>query len=157
MAIVRNILNNFDEVWWGPSGSNPGGLIRRVLPTDSLIYQDDDMSGNAAVISMLNETSLLPGTQDKSTTIKDFCAFNVRMLGSGNVNFTLFSLDHNPLLTVVPAASPFALSPTPGLEYILRFSLRNEQMSIMFGTNAIGAWMVMSLIRVYYTNSLPQR
>ena len=155
MATIRNIGNNFDETWFAPGGSNPGALIRRVLPTDPNIYQDSDMSGAATAISMLNETSLLPGTQDESNLLHDFCAAHFRMLGSGQVNFTLYALDHT--LSLVPAASPFTLSMKPGQEYLLRYALRNEQMSIMFGTESIGSFLIMSLIRAYFTNSLPQR
>jgi hypothetical protein len=113
------------------------------------------MSGNPAAVSDLYETSLLPGIQDEGTTIKDFCAAHLRMSGNGGVNFTMYSLDH--ALAVVPAASPVSLSMSPGMEYLIRYALRNEAMSISFGCGVIGSYCIMSLIRCYYVNTLPQR
>lgn len=155
MATIRNISTNLDETWFGPGGSNPGGLIRRVTPTNPTPYRDVDMSGSAAAISSLYETSNLPGSQDESVTLKDFHGAHLRISGNGGLNVTAYSLDHG--LAVIPLASPLALSRRPGLEYLMKWALRNEQQTIAFGTNAVDAYFIAAIIRAYYSNSLPMR
>ena len=54
-ATIRNINTGYDETWNAPAASDPGGLIRRVLPAqaqiDTLVHQAVDMSGNPTPIS----------------------------------------------------------------------------------------------------------
>lgn len=153
IATIRNVVTNQDETWFSPSAQ--GGLIRRVLPTDSLIYRDVALDGSPVAITSQYETSLIPGSQDESVTIHDQAGFHARVVGSGGFNMTAYALDHS--LTVVPLASPLALSKKPGKEYLVKYFLRSEQMSLSFGTNAVDEFFIISLLRFYFTNSLPQR
>lgn len=155
MATIRNIATNLDEVWFSPASSNPGGLIRRVTATSQTPYRDVDMAGNPSAIDALYETSNLPGSQDEAMTLHDYHGMHFRISGAGNLNVTAYSLDH--ALAVTPAASPFALSPRPGQEYRMLWYLRSEQETIAFGTNAIDAFFLAALLRVYYSESLPMR
>lgn len=155
MATVRNISTGIDETWWAPANANPGGLIRRVLPTDQSTHQDQDMSGIAAAISALYETSLLPGSQDEAITIHDFSGAHLRISGLGSLLLQVFSLDH--AVGIVPVASPINLSQRPGRELLIRWFLRSEQETIQFGSNAIDEYFLLALIRAYYCNSLPIR
>lgn len=156
IGIVRNLATAQDEVWYAPSVTNPAGnLIRRTLPTDTLIHRDVDLTGAAAAISTLYETSHLPGSQDEAITVHDFHGAHFRASGSGAMTVQCFGLDH--VRAVTPAASPFTLSQTPGQEYLLKWFLRSEQQTIQVGTNAVDAYLVLALLRGYYTNSLPQR
>lgn len=155
IATVRNILTNQDEPWYGPASSNPGNIIRRVLPTDSLIHRDVNLSGTATAINSLYETSLAPGQADDSMTVRDYAGMHARISGSGALAITAYGLDH--VVSVVPLASPMTLNSTPGKEYLLKWFLRSEQQSILFGTNAVDAYFIAALLRVYYQGSLPQR
>ena len=154
-ATIRNISTATDETWYAPSGSNPGGLIRRVLPSDSLIWQDVNMSGAAAATNFTYETGIVPATQDESTTVHDYHGGHLRVTGSGNLNLLAYGIDH--LRSIVPPASPIALSGVPGQEILAKWWLRSEQQSLSLGTNAIGGFAILALIRAYYTNSLPIR
>lgn len=155
MATIRNINTNEDETWFAPATSNPGNMVRRVLPTDALIHRDVDLSGTAAAINCPYETSLLPGVQDESDTLHDYHGAHFRVTGSGSLALVAYGIDH--VRSSTPLASPIALSPTPGLEYLVKWFLRNEQQSIRFSTNAVDSYFAMALIRAYYSNSLPMR
>lgn len=155
MATVRNLSTAIDETWFAPAQSNPGGIIRRVLPTDTPLHRDVDMSGAAASISDIYETSLLPGAQDEAITLHDSHGAHFRVLGNGSLNLTIYGVDH--VRSVIPLASPLTLTNKPGLEILVKWFLRSEQVSISFGTTGLDSYFVMALIRHYYTNSLPQR
>lgn len=155
MGIVRNTNTQYDECWFASSSTGPGGLIRRTLPTDSLPYRDQDMAGAAAAIVSTYETSLLPGSQDEAILIRDFSGCHVRMTGNGSVNVAAYTLDH--AFSLIPLASPITLSGKPGLEYLIRWNMRNEAETISLGTSLIDAYVVISIIRAYYVNSLPVR
>ena len=156
MATVRNLSTNIDETWFAPSTSNPGGIIRRVLPTDTSIHQDVDLSGTATAISSLYETALLPLDQDQNqTTVHDFHGMHARVSGQGSLELTCYGLDH--VRSLVPLASPVTLAQKPGLEVLLKWFLRSEQQSISFGTNAVDAYFIAALLRVYWTPCIQQR
>jgi hypothetical protein len=154
-ATIHNIATDTDEVWYAPAQSNPGGIIRRVLPSDSPIYQDVDLSGSAAATSFLYETGIVPASADESTTLHDYHGAHLRVSGNGNLNLTAYGIDH--LRSTVPPASPLAISGAPGLEYLVKWWLRSEQQSLMVGTNAVGAFAILAFLRLYFTNSLPMR
>ena len=155
-ATVRNLDTNLDETWFAPSTSNPGGIIRRVLPTDTSIHQDMDLSGAATPISSLYETALLPLGQDQNqTTVHDFHGMHARISGQGSLALTCYGLDH--VRSLVPMASPITLTQQPGLELLLKWFMRSEQQSISFGMNAVDAYFLAALLRVYWTPSMQQR
>lgn len=155
MGIVQNIATDEYETWWAPGTSNPGNLIRRVLPTDTNVYRDVDFSGNPSAISCPYETSLLPGSQDESMTLHDYSGAHMRVSGVGQLGITIYDLDH--VNQVIPLASPITLRQTPGFEYLIKWYLRGEAETITLSTNAVDAYFVAALMRVYYTNSLPIR
>lgn len=155
IALVHNISNDIDETWIAPNFDNPGALVRMTIPIDPLPFRDLDMNGNPTPISSFWETSLVPGGSDEIVTIHDFHGMHIRTRGAGALNLKVFSLDHKT--QIIPLASPMTLRDKPGLEIMLKWFLRNEQQSVQFGTNGIDSYFVASLLRLYYTNSLPQR
>lgn len=155
IAIVRNINTEIDETWYGPDTTSGGVFLRRVVPSDTNQYRDQDTSGNPAPINSILESVLIPGTADTNRQIHDYHGAHFRTNGSGSMNVTAFSLDHS--LSVVPAASPLTLNLTPGQEFLMKWFLRNEQQSIQLSTNAIDAFFLISRIKAYYTDSLPMR
>jgi len=154
-ATIRNLATATDETWYAPAQSNPGGIIRRVLPSDAVIHQDVDLSGNPAGTSALYETGIVPAAQDTTTTVHDYHGCHLRVSGLGPLNLSAYGLDH--LRSVVPAAIPVTLSGASGQEILCKFWLRSDQASLLLGTNSIGAFMVLAFMRIYYTNSLPMR
>jgi hypothetical protein len=156
MALVRDLFTNIDETWFAPSAGNPGGLLRRTLPTDTSIHQDVDLSGSASAISSLYETAPLPLDQDQNqNTIHDFHGMHARISGKGSLALVCYGLDH--VRSVVPTASPVALSQNPGAEILVKWFLRSEQQTIQFGTNAVDAYFIAALLRVYWTPAMQQR
>jgi hypothetical protein len=154
MASIFNIGTNEEEIWYAPSNSNPGCLVRRVLSTDTLPHRDVDLSGAASAISNQYETGLTPGP-DPEATVHDFHGMHYRATGTGNLAVVAYGIDH--VYSTVPALSPAALSQTPGLEYLMKWWLRSEQQTIQFGTNAVDAYFVLAMIKAYWTPSLPFR
>jgi len=154
-GVIRNISTGFDEVWYAPNRSNPGPLIRRTIPSDTLIHRDVDMSGAASGIVTYNETSLMPLSTDIATTLHDYDGAHFRIHGVGTVQITAFGLDH--VRSVVPAASPITLSASPGKEILVKWALRSEQQSIQVFSGSVDQFFILSLIRAYYKNSLPVR
>ncbi len=114
-----------------------------------------DLSGTAAAINALYQTSNLPGSQSEDVTVRDFHGAHLRVKGSGNLTLGVQGLDGTVSLT--PAASPLALAVNPGKEYLAKWWARSEQETISLGTNAVDEYFILSLIRAYWTNSLPQR
>ena len=158
MATVRNIATGVDETWFArssPTLGNAGPLLRRVLPTDSLLYRDIDYAGQPTAINALYETSLVPGQQDEQVTIHDFHGTHMRVTGSGDLNLTAWTLDHSQ--EIAPVASPIALSTIPGREILVKWACRSEQESFQFGTDEVDQFFIMVLLRLYYTQSLLQR
>ena len=154
-AVVRNIGNGYDEVWYAPGASNPGGIARRTIPSDALIHRDVNMSGAAAGISSLYETGIAPAARDVTATLHDYDGAHFRVTGSGGLAITAYGLDH--VRSVVPSASPITLSTTSGIEVLVKWGLRSEQQSIQLSMSAVDAFYVVALIRAYYKNSLPVR
>ncbi len=150
---IRNLSTGFDEVWYAPAASNPGGLLRRVLQQDTLIHRDINLSGSASAISWLYETGVLPGEAASEAIQNDFQGFHFRGTGSGNLLMVVYGLDHTR--SVTPARSPLALSTAPGQEILVKFFLRAAQASISIGTNAVDAFGAMALIRMYWLPSVP--
>jgi hypothetical protein len=153
IGTIQNLSNDFKEVWYAPAAAGP--IVRQNDGTEALPYQDVDMSGTATVISDLYQTCLVPLSQDPSTTIHFFHGMHMRVFGNGNLAITAFGMDNAK--SVVPVASPLALTPTPGKELLVKWFMMNEQQSIAFGTNGIGQWFTMTLIRAYYTEEFAQR
>lgn len=155
MGTVRNVETNLDETWFAPAATNPGGLIRRVNPTEANVHRDVDMSGAATAINALYEISNLPGSQDEAVTLHDYHGMHFRATGNGNLALKAYSLDHG--LAVVPTISPIALSGKPAQEFRALWYLRSEQQTIEFSSNAIDAYFVLAVVRCYYSQSLPMR
>jgi hypothetical protein len=60
--------------------------------------------------------------------------------------------------SLVPVKSPLALSATPGIEELVKWSFPNvDQATLTFGTNALDAYAIVSLCRAYYQNTYPMR
>jgi len=156
-AITRifNTANAIQEVWYAAHESNPGNIIRQVLPTAVTPYRDVDMSGTAVAIDSWYQTSNLPGSQDESTTMHDYTGVHMRVKGSGSLVMQAANLDGT--ITVTPARSPLTLSLTPAQEVLVKWFLRSEQQTFAFGTNAVDNYFIMALIRAYYAESMPQR
>lgn len=156
-AIIRNVINNLDEVWYMPASTSPGGLLRKVIETDPSPNQDVDQAGTAVGINSQYETGLCPqvGGEEPEATLHDFHGMHMRVTGNGNLNVTAYTLDHASSL--VPARSPFALSPTSGQEELFKWFARNEQQSVAWGTNAVGAWWLVAMVKQYYKPSVPFR
>lgn len=153
-AIIRNTTNNLDEVWYAPSASNPGGIVRKVQPTDSLPNRDVDLSGTGTAVVSQYETGLSPG-DDPEATVHDFQGAHMRVSGSGNFALAAFGVDHK--VSTTPAASPITLSLTPGTEYLVKWWLRNEQQSIVWAMGSIDSFWVIAMLKVYWMPSLPFR
>jgi hypothetical protein len=152
VGVIRNIATGYDEVWYGPGASNPGGIVRRVLPTDALIHRDVDMSGNPTAIVSLLETGICPGAADLNATLHDYAGAHFRVYGSGALVLTAFGLDH--AVSVTPAASPLTLASKPGTEVLVKWSLRSEQQTILLAMSTVDAFYILSLIREYWSDSL---
>lgn len=155
IGTVRNLATAQDETWFGPTVTNPGRILRRVLTTDPLPWRDYDLSGAPAGIDAFGETSLLPGSQDESILLHDNHGAHFRVSGQGSLALAVYGLDHT--LSVIPTISPIALAQLPGKEILAKWFLRSEQASIQFGTSSVDAYFVLALIRNYWTNSLPMR
>jgi hypothetical protein len=151
-GVIRNISTGYDEVWYAPGASNPGGLVRRTLPSDVLIHRDVDMNGNPAGIISLYETGICPGTADLNATLHDYAGAHFRIYGSGLLGLSFYGLDH--VISGVPAASPLTLPTTPGKELLVKWFMRSEQQTILLSMSSIDAYYVLSMIREYYTDSL---
>ena len=152
-GMIRNIANGYDEVWYAPGASNPGGIIRRTLPQDPFIHRDVDMSGAAVGISSLLETGICPGAQDMTATLHDYAGAHFRVYGGGALAVTAFGLDH--AVSTTPAASPImALVSKPGTEILVKWFLRSEQQTILLAMSAVDAYYILSLIREYWSDSL---
>lgn len=158
-AQVLNGTTNLTEVWYAPFMA-AGAFIRRCDGSEPLPYQDIATNGTTAVaINSWNSTALVPGQQDQTqlqapATRKNFYGTHMRTKGNGGLNMFVAGLDS--VITLTPAASPLALSPTPGEEILVRWFLRSPQQSFSFGTNAIGQYFIMSLARFYYSEAMPQ-
>lgn len=151
-AVIRNIKTGYDEVWYCPGTSNPGGIVRRVLPTDPLVHRDVDMSGSGVGIKSIMQSGIVPGPADMATTLHDYHGAHFRVSGSGALAIQALGLDG--VVSKVPLASPITLSSKPGAEVLVKWSLRSEQQTIVLSMSAVDAFYLLSLIRAYYTNSV---
>jgi hypothetical protein len=132
-------------------------LIRQRIITDQNPYTDVDMSGAAADIEDLYQTSNLPGSQDESgATLRNFNGAHLRVSGSGSLNMVVAGLDGN--ISIVPAASPIALTPKEGQELLVKYFLRSEQQTLSFSSTAgVDQYFILALVRAYYNDAMPQR
>ena len=153
-TVIFNTNTEKPEVWYSPNAT--GYIIRQNDGSEANPYRDVNTAGTATAIPFLYETSLVPRDQDNAQTLHNFSGAHFRARGNGQMTITAFSLDHQA--SVTPNQSPLTLATTPGQERLVRWRLANqEQQSIQFGTNAIDAYAIVSLIRVYYTNAGAQR
>lgn len=157
-AQVLNGLTNLTEVWYAPNTA--GAFLRRCDGSEQFPNRDIATNGVTPVaITSWNEGALVPGAQDQTqvavpSTKHNFYGLHMRIVGSGGLNMEAYGLDHN--ITVTPPASPFALSPTPGEEELVRWFLRSPQQSFGCGTNTLDSWWVLAYQRFYYGEAMPQ-
>ncbi len=155
VTIVQNVTNFISEPWTAPSAQ--GVVIRQSNGLDTNPYRDLNTAGDTPEpIQFLYETALVPGNKGGvQATVHDYQGAHFRVTGSGNMSIQANGIDG--VITKVPARSPIALSLTPGQEELVKWFLRSEQQSIQVGTDGVDEFANISLIRVYWMNSLAQR
>lgn len=151
-AIIRNHFNNKLEVWFAPSAN--GWLMRQNDGTESNAYRDATTAGSQVASTAIWETSLIPGQDDQSTFVRSFDGAHLRIEGTA-VSLAVFSLDH--VRSITPAASPLALSGTPGKEYLVKWNIVSEHQSIQFSNSDLDGWFSLARIEAGYTELFPQR
>jgi hypothetical protein len=154
-ATIRNIATGYDESWYSPAASNPGNLIRRVLPSDAIIHQDLDLDDNPIAIPSYYETGIVPGAQDLTATVHDYHGMHLRATGSGLLSIAAYTLDH--AASVIPVMNPITLSQNPGMELLIKWWMRGDQESISLSMNLISDYFLLTLMRLYFTDSVPFR
>jgi len=161
-GMVLNPANGLLEVWHAPSAA--GAVIRQNNGTETFPYRDVETDGvTASAINAQYQTGLIPGpvTQQAfglnvgNSTLLNFFGAHLRVRGNGGLTLLAAGVDN--VRQVTPLASPLALTTAPGDERLVKWFLRNEQQTITFGSNAIDAWFVLSLARVYFGNAMAQR
>jgi hypothetical protein len=153
IATIQNISNSLTEVWYAPNAS--GYIIRQNDGSEANPYRDVATNGTPTAINSKYQTTLVPGDEDPTQTIHDFHGGHLRVTGNGNMAMLVAGLD--AAVTTTPAASPLALSTTPGKELLVKWWLRSERASFTFGTFAQDEWFSMAHLNLYYTNAFPQR
>jgi len=155
IGLVQHPTTKRMELWFGPSSA--GAFIRQNNGSEANPYRDVNTAGNTAVaIASLYETALLPGIDDpRRGQVHFHHGDHARLTGSGNVALKVWGLDH--LRSVVPAASPLALSATPGAEALFKYWLQSEYASLQLSTSAVDAFFVLSGLKHYFTPASPQR
>ena len=154
IAMILNATSFVLEPWTGPSTNGP--VIRENNGLEANPYRDVDMSGVAAAIDAVYETSIVPGESASfQSTIHDFHGAHFRVQGAGGMTIRADGIDN--VRSITPVKSPVALSATPGVEELVKWFLRTEQQTIRFGNAAVDEYFTVSLIRAYHTNAMPIR
>lgn len=152
-GVIQNNTTNIQEVWYAP-GAN-GYLIRENNGSEANPYRDVTTNGTPSAYTSTYETSLIPGMTGQRGSTQMFQGMNIRITGSGPVNFTVYSLDHKNSL--VPARSPLTLSASPGQQYTLRWMLYSEHESIQISADTLDAYWQLAYIGAAYVAWSPQR
>lgn len=158
IGVIRNINTAVDEPWYMASS---GPLIRRVLPSDTLVHRDVDNSGTAVAIHLIYKSGLLPGPEaDMAATFADFHGAHFQLAGIGSVAIQVQGVTNSTNVTqdITPAKSPVLLRTSKyGVadEILVKWYLRSEQETIQCSINTVDQYFILSLIRAYWGPSLP--
>lgn len=138
IAIVTDATTRKSALWVGPSSA--GSFLKS---------EDNRRNDNGQAIDSIYETGHLL-TAGEGEQANAFGGFMLRSLGSGNLTPTLYGLDRG-VSEVLPV---IALNGAPAKEYEALAYLSEENFSLRFRTNAVGAWFDISSLRPYW---MPQR
>lgn len=151
MAIIRNETTLLNEVWYAPAAS--AALIRQNDGTEAHPYRDIDMSGNPAAINAQYQTALVPEPLEMGMTNHFFHGSHLAVRGNGSLSIS--AQDTNNQTVQVPLASPVPLQSAPENELLVQWFLAAQRQSITFSNSNLDEYWVLSLIRVYYSDSYP--
>lgn len=153
MAIVETPATRHLEVYLAPASN--GVLIRQNSGGEANPYRDVTTDGTSSAYSAYYETSLVPGLAGQRGTLQIFHGFHIRARGEGNLNLTVFALDH--AFSANPAISPLALSTNPGIVPLVLVRMISEFETIAFSSTDIDAHFEVSYIAAYYVPAAPVR
>jgi hypothetical protein len=125
-CVVQNQTTKRLEMWYGSAAA--GDVYREMNGSDAVPFRDGTSSG----IDSRYETALMPGSPGRdSFTYRHQGAF-FRVLGSGVLPITAYTLDHAQSKTL----SPITLSSSPGREYWEACGLISECKSYLLTNSA---------------------
>lgn len=139
------------NVWYGSYAA--GAVARANTGSETHPYRDI-----SAAINSVYKIGLLPGVGPnvQKSTVNEHHGDRIRITGEGSMAMTVYSLDNNK--SVVPAKSPMMLSMAPGHEYVIRYALQSEQVSIQLtNNNAVDSHWRIAMLTHFYTLGVSQR
>lgn len=148
-AMVQNPTTRKMETWVGSTTAGP--IVRCNDGSEANPYRDV-----AAAIDSRYRLGGLPDASASSGTMYNHHADEIRVVGSGHMNMTVFSLDSGK--SVVPAKMPLSLSGNPGKRQLIRYAMMSEQVNVEITNNAeVDANFQVSGLSHSYTPSYLQR
>jgi hypothetical protein len=128
-----------------------GSVIAQNIGGETNPFRDLDQA-----INCVYKTSLLPGQQAQRGTTQIHHADQIRIRGAGHAGITIRSLDD--LKSRIPAKSPLVLSVSPGQEYMLRYNMTSEHVTLeLNNNNELDSWYVLSQLNHMYNEQFQQR
>lgn len=149
VAVIKEIASGQSNVWIGP---RTGGPVVRYDPTVR--------SDQGQAIESFWESGLARGNQIASNMIRvGYC--DVWARGSGAAICWVYGpgkvMSVNPPL-LSTAGVPATLTPDPGIMYALKFDISKiENFTVRIGTNAVGDWWELSMLKPYFRADLFNR
>lgn len=150
-GIIQNPTTKRSEVWISPGSADR--VLRENNGSEANPYRDVQNGGSAVAIAAVHQTSLLPGMEGPHGLLTMHHGNHFRLTGQGNISVAVFALD----ATVALFSIQFALNPTPGLLYPLRYFAEDEHVSITLATSVLDSYFVLSYLAHYWTPGAPQR
>jgi hypothetical protein len=145
VAMMQNNTTKHVEPWLAPSSASYS-VLRENDGTEDFPFRDVDQPINSTY-------EYAPVPRDLQGNVIMHHGAQIRVRGSGTLNFEVFSLDQQD--SVGPWQIP--LSETPNSEILQRFYIRTEMASGRFNTNALDEWFNLSRVDHYFTTGSPSR
>lgn len=147
IATVQDPVDKRIKLWMGQSVV--GDIWSECVTTDPLPYRD-----GSSPIDATYQTSLFPSTPGRSVEIIRHQGAHFRVLGSGQLGITAYSIDNAQNAILLPVT----LSTSPGQEYFRGLRMISECKSYRLSNGRVlDAWFQLSRILDYTTVYAQQR